>query len=120
MATTDRILRKLIDKIAVREGITDPDEVGKLLRHHWGEVTGVRRDFFLELRELLLQPTLDLEALGNAAQGQGAYILGGHSSTRARLKAFFEHERAPQLIRDLIGGGKIRPMRSRSIRSSKK
>lgn len=109
MATTDRIFRRLVDKIAIREGITDLDEIGELLRRHWGEVTGIRRHFFLQVRDLLLQEPLDVKELDKVLRGDGAYILGGHSSTRARLMAFFDHERAHQLIQDLTGGGQKPP-----------
>jgi hypothetical protein len=103
MATTDRILRHLLGKIAAKKGFTDLAKAGDLLRSHWGEVTEIRRQFYIELRDLLPQGPLDLRAIRESAQSQGSFILGGHSATRARLDGFFRHEKASQLIRELIG-----------------
>jgi hypothetical protein len=107
MGTTDRTLRRLLGKIAEKEGLADLDAAANLLRSHWDEVIGIRREFFTTLKPLLLQDPLDVETLRKSVQGND--LFGGHSSTRMRVTAFFEHEQAASLIRDLVGDGKNPP-----------
>ena len=111
-ATTDARLRALFEKIAQVKNLPKEQVAHWLVNHKRDEFNGRKTSLNL-IKSVLERKEYSIEELSRTVQ-KDCYVVTGFAGTRIRIKAFFEHEDAKNML-DLLIGDTTRPPSESSI-----
>ena len=104
---TDKKLRYILKEIAKVKNVKYKDLVSLFINHKFNEFLS-RKDFYEEMRQILLQSPIDIEKLASTIKEKG-FAVKGSISINIQIKDFFDSGNAGKLLHSLVGDGNSPP-----------